>query len=383
VPHATVGIVGAGQLARMSYEAATRLDVHLRVLARDEAEAAARVFSDVVIGSPDDAGDLEAFSRICDVVTFDHELVDVDVLARLESQGHVIRPSAATLAIATDKRQQRETFARAGIPVPTHEPVHAPSDAVTVAETHGWPVVVKAASRGYDGRGVWTLASADEAAAVVTDAHQAGLDLFAEPHLQLEHELAVIVARRASGNMVVYPVVETIQVEGICHEVLVPARVDEGLAADAAKLGVEVAETIASVGLLAIEMFVVDGQILLNEVAARPHNSGHFSIDGAQTSQFENHLRSVLDLPLGEPALLAPAVAMCNVIGTDATGDPHERLATALEVPGAHVHLYGKTPRRGRKIGHVTAVGDDLDEVRGRARQSAEILAGGRMGGPR
>ena len=378
----TIGMVGAGQLARMSYEAAVPLNLPLRVLAEAPTESAALISTAVSIGSPDDRGDLERFADECDVVTFDHELVDLDVLRALGSTGHVLRPTAETLSVATDKQRQRELLGGAGLPLPANRPVGSVEDAVAFGGEHGWPIVLKAVRGGYDGRGVWIVDDEGSAAEVVGDASSAGLRLFAEPLLDLERELAVIVARRPGGATVTYPVVETIQVEGICHEVLAPARVDDALAVEAEELGRTVAETVGSVGLLAIEMFVVDGQVLLNELAARPHNSGHLTIEGATTSQFENHLRAVADLPLGDTTLRAPATAMVNVIGTPGTGNPTDRLGDALAVPGAHVHLYDKQPRPGRKIGHVTVLGDDLDEVRRRARTAAETLAGGTRGGP-
>lgn len=378
----TIGMVGAGQLARMSYEAAAPLNIPLRVLAEAPTESAALISTAVDIGSPDDRSDLERFAGSCDVVTFDHELVDLEVLRTLEAGGHVLRPSADTLAVATDKQRQRDLLGGRGLPLPANRPVASVDDAVAFGAEHGWPTVLKAVRGGYDGRGVWTVEDKDAAEDVLEHATSAGLRLFAEPLLALERELAVIVARRPGGDAVTYPVVETIQVDGICHEVLAPARLDARLTDEAARLGRAVAEAIDSVGTLAIEMFVVDGELLLNELAARPHNSGHLTIEGSTTSQFENHLRAVADLPLGDTALRTPAAAMVNVIGTPQTGDPTDRLAEALAVPGAHVHLYDKRPRPGRKIGHVTVLGDDLDDVRDRARRAAETLAGGTMGGP-
>jgi 5-(carboxyamino)imidazole ribonucleotide synthase len=380
---ATVGIVGAGQLARMTYEAGTRLDVRLRVLARDEDETAARIFSDVAIGSPDDAADLADFASTVTVMTFDHELVDVDAIRALEEDGHVIRPTARTLDVSTNKQRQRDVFSAAGLPLPVHRRVGEPADIEEVAAAHGWPVVLKAAQGGYDGRGVWTVGSVEVAVRTLGEAQDAGLELFVEPRVSLDRELAVLIARRPTGDAVTYPVVETIQVEGICHEVLAPARIDAALAAKATELGLAIAEEIDSVGILAVEMFVVGETLLINEIASRPHNSGHFTLDAARTSQFENHLRAVLDLPLGGTELTAPAAAMSNIIGTASTGDPRERRDQALEIAGVCVHLYGKKPRPGRKIGHTTAFGEDLSEARSRAREAAEILAGGAMGGPR
>lgn len=382
MPPPTVGMVGGGQLARMTYEAATPLNIPLRVLASDPSESAALISTAIDLGSPDDHDDLTRFASGCDVVTFDHELVDLDVLRQLESAGHVLRPSAATLAVATDKQRQRDLLGRRGLPLPSHRRVASVTDVSSFTDEHGWPVVLKAVRGGYDGRGVWIVDDEDAVAGVLEHAEQSDLRLFVEPLLEVERELAVIVARRPGGESVTYPVVETIQVDGICHEVLAPAPLPLDLADEATRLARTVAETIGAVGTLAVELFVVDGTVLLNELAARPHNSGHLTIEGATTSQFENHLRAVADLPLGATDLRAAAVAMVNVIGTPTTGDPTDRLAEALEVRGAHVHLYDKASRPGRKIGHVTVLGDDRDEVRARARTAAEILAGGTMGGP-
>jgi 5-(carboxyamino)imidazole ribonucleotide synthase len=376
----TVGVVGAGQLARMMYAAATRLDLHLKVLATRADESAAQIFADVALGSPDDRDDLFRLATGCDVVTFDHELVDLEVLRSLEQAGHVLRPSAEALSVATDKAAQRRMLGAAGFPLPEHTAVSNRDEAVRFADRHGWPLILKAVRGGYDGRGVWSVGSAEDAEQVLREATDAGLRLFTEPHLDLDREIAVVVARGADGDACAYPVVETIQVEGICREVLAPARIDPGLADVAGKIALGIAETIGAVGILAIEMFVVDGEVVVNELAARPHNSGHLTIDGAATSQFENHLRAVAGLPLGPTHLTAEDVAMVNVLGTASTGDPRERLSDALSVDGVHVHLYGKQPRPGRKIGHVTATGAGC---RDRARQAAEILAGGSMGGPR
>jgi 5-(carboxyamino)imidazole ribonucleotide synthase len=383
VTHVRVGMVGAGQLARMTYEAAGPLAIPMRLLAAREDDSAAKIATDVLIGPPDAESALRRLAEGVDVVTFDHELVDLGILERLEADGHTLRPSARTLGVATDKRAQRDVLGGAGVAIAPSADVDSAEDVRAVASEHGWPLVVKAVRGGYDGRGVWTVGSEDDAVAVMEDAAQAGLRLFAEPLLDIERELAVIVASGPSGQRVVYPPVETIQVEGICHEVLAPARVSRELADEAVRLGELIARTVGSVGILAIELFVVDGRLLLNELAARPHNSGHLTIEAAVTSQFENHLRGVLDMTLGDPSLIAPVAAMANIIGTPDTGDPHHRLADALAVRGAHIHLYDKEPRPGRKIGHVTVVGGGLGDVRERARSAAQILAGGPMGGPR
>lgn len=369
------GIVGAGQLARMTYQAGISLGLTVRLLAGSAAESAARVARDVVVGEATAAESLGAFAAECDVLTFDHELVDARQLAALEASGHCLRPAADTVGLAQDKRRQRVELGQQGFPVP---PFRAPADIATVvrlAAEHGWPVVLKAIRGGYDGRGVWVVGDVAQAAARLREAADRSVDLLVEAWVPIERELAVLVARRPGGETVVYPVVETVQVGGICHEVLAPAPIAPELAREAQRLGRSIAETIGATGVLAVELFVSAGQLLVNELAARPHNSGHYSIEGCVTSQFENHLRAILDWPLGDPSLVAPGAAMVNILGCGAD-DPRARLPIALSVPGVHVHLYDKPARAGRKLGHVTATGADITETRGRARRAVDILVG-------
>ncbi|MGH2352728.1 MAG: 5-(carboxyamino)imidazole ribonucleotide synthase, partial [Chloroflexota bacterium] len=321
----------------------------------------------------DDA--LAAFAAGCDVLTFDHELVDAGQLAALEAARYCLRPAAATMALAQNKRRQRADLGALGFPMPAHRLVRNAAELGAFAAEHGWPVVAKASRGGYDGRGVWVLADADAAAALLPEASARGLELLAEAWVPIEREVAVLVARRPGGEAVVYPIVETVQRDGICHELLVPAPISPELAAAARTLGLAIAEAVGATGILAVELFVSGGTPLINELAARPHNSGHYSIEGCITSQFENHLRAILDWPLGDTSLVAPAVATANVLGAS-TEDPHTRLPDALAVPGAHVHLYDKPARPGRKLGHVTTTGNDVMEARARARQAAAILAG-------
>ena len=368
-----VGIVGAGQLARMLYQASIPLGIEVRVLAERPDEAAALVAREVVIGSPRSPAELAAFAAGCDVVTFDHELVDAAAIA---ATGVTVWPGPATVAVAQDKLRQRALFARHGFPVPLYREVTSQADLEAFGAEAGWPVVLKAAEGGYDGRGVWVLASASEARDVVpTLAAQAG-PLLAERWVPIERELAVLVARRPSGQTVTYPVVETVQRDGICHQLRVPAALDDALAVEATRLAAAVAAAIEVVGIMALELFVADGALVVNEIAVRPHNSGHFSIEGTVTSQFEQHLRAVLDWPLGETALTAPAVVTVNLLGGDDSGDPRSLLPRALAVPGVHVHLYGKAARPGRKLGHVTTLGPTLGECEERAWRAAAILTG-------
>lgn len=371
----TVGIVGAGQLARMLGEAASELGVTTVVLAERADDAATAVAGHTVVGAADDRRALEELAARCDVVTLDHELVDLGLLAELDRRpGGAVRPGPGTLEAAVDKIAMRRRFDAAGLPGPAWAEVHGAADVERFAAGHGWPVVLKAARGGYDGKGVWPLGDAAEARSVVDAALGGGTPLLVEAMVPLEAELAALVARRPGGDVVAWPAVETAQVDGVCREVLVPGRLPADVRRAAADLGARVAEEVGSVGVLAVELFYAGGELLVNEIAARPHNSGHWTIEGATTSQFENHLRAVLDLPLGATDPTAPEVASVNVFGSAQAPDPVAALASALAVPGAHVHLYGKEPRPGRKLGHVTVTGSDPLSVRRRAWAAAVAL---------
>ncbi|MGE5597018.1 MAG: 5-(carboxyamino)imidazole ribonucleotide synthase [Hyphomicrobiales bacterium] len=368
---AVAGMVGGGQLARMTYQAAIPLGITLRVLAERPDDSAALIGAGTVIGSHESLGDLRAFAAGCDVLTFDHELVPPAHLAALEAEGHVLRPGASALRFAQDKAYQREVLGSLGLPVPVNRRVVSLHELAMFGDELGWPVVVKAIAGGYDGRGVWVFGEPGEAA----DLFATGREFLAEAFVPIDRELAVLVARRPGGELAVYPAVETVQVDGMCREVLAPAPLANDLRERIDALARRIAEATGVIGVFAIELFLTGGQLVLNEVAARPHNSGHYSIEGTVTSQFENHLRAVLDWPLGDTSLTAPAVVTVNVVGAS-DQDPRELLPRALEVPGVHVHLYGKGPRAGRKLGHVTALGDDPRTVRERALQAAALLTG-------
>ncbi|MDQ1696141.1 MAG: 5-(carboxyamino)imidazole ribonucleotide synthase [Frankiaceae bacterium] len=364
-------MVGAGQLARMTHQAAISLGLSLRVLAESAQDGAATVVTDVELGAPDDLSALLRFAKGCDVVTFDHEHVPQEHLLALEDTGVAVRPGSAALLFAQDKLAQRTRLAELGIPVPAFAPVTGPQDVARFGEAHGWPVVLKAVRGGYDGRGVWML---NEAPQQLPDR-----PVYVEQRVPLIHELAIQVARRPSGSVRAWPVVETVQQEGICVEVVAPApRLSPALATEAERLGVTLAEQLGVTGVLAVELFEAPGGLLVNELAMRPHNSGHWSIEGSTTSQFHQHLRAVLDWPLGDPTPLTPVSVMANLLGGE-----HTELATSLPaaleaVPEAHVHLYGKDPRPGRKLGHVTVLGDDVVDTRERARLAVAILRGDR-----
>ncbi|GII75466.1 N5-carboxyaminoimidazole ribonucleotide synthase [Sphaerisporangium rufum] len=359
----------------MTQQAAIALGVDLRVLAAAPDESAARVIRDVRIGHHTDLDALRAFAAGCDAVTFDHEHVPTGHVEALAAAGVAVRPGAAALVHAQDKAVMRERLGAAGVPCPAWARVASAADLKEFGEEHGWPVVLKAVRGGYDGRGVWVCDSAEQAAEVLGS----GVELMAEAFVPFERELAVLVARSPHGQGVSYPVVETVQRDGICVEVIAPAPgLDPEHAARAQHIALKVATELGVTGLLAVEMFQLPGgRVVVNELAMRPHNSGHWTIEGARTSQFEQHLRAVLDLPLGSPSPVAPVAVMANVLG-GADPDVFARYEHVMaHDPGVKVHFYGKEVRPGRKIGHVTALGTDLAEVRARARHAAVHLATG------
>ena len=411
-----MAVIGGGQLARMMQEEASALGVHLRALVEAPDGSAAQVMPDAPVGRADDAGavhDLlqpkqgEQPQDLADaaVLTFEHEHQDHALLQQLAAQGVSVQPSAQALLYARDKLEMRRAMTRLELPQPAWSPVSQPAEVLEFAVQHGWPVVLKTPQGGYDGHGVllvndaaelengeaakWFKALAD-GAGVGGGGSLGGAQvscLLVEQAVNFTRELAALVARNPSGQVEAWPVVETVQVEGMCDTVLAPAP---GLKPATAALAQQVAKRVASelevTGVLAVEMFVVEGdggdQLYINELAMRPHNSGHWSQDGALTSQFEQHLRAVLDWPLGSAQLVAPTV-MVNVIGwrqeTDAPlPDPSSRLAQALQVaPQAKIHLYGKQARRGRKLGHVNlslAEGQDPAQAVEIGRQVAHVL---------
>lgn len=360
----------------MTIQAAIPLAIPIVLLAERADDGAALVAPKVIVGPPDSAEGLAALAGCCDVITFDHELVPVERLEYLERAGHRLAPSAATMALAQNKRLQREVFSAAGLPVPPFTMIDEVDELTAFGREHGWPLVLKAARGGYDGRGVWIAPDADHGERLAAKLLASGVELMAEQWVSIERELAILVARRPNGETATYPLVETVQVDGMCREIVAPAAVSIAIAAEAQEIAKSIAERSGVVGVLAVELFVVGGKVLINEMAARPHNSGHYTIDGCVTSQFEQHLRAILDWPLGSTALTAPAVVTVNVIGDASGADPASRLAGALAVEGAHVHFYGKGPRAGRKLGHVTVCGDDLAEVRERANRAVAALGG-------
>lgn len=373
-----VGVIGGGQLARMMQPAAIALGVRLRVLAQSPDESAAQVVPDVHLGAHDDAEAVLAFARGCDVVTFDHEHVPTPILEALIGRGIPVRPGPGALIHAQDKAVMRERLTGIGVPAPLWRRVAQAGEVADFAAEAGWPVVLKATRGGYDGKGVWVVDGPDQAARVVEDAASRGIALLAEARVAFVRELSAQVARSPHGQAVAYPVVETVQRDGVCREVYAPAP---GLTADQAVEAQRIALTIAReldvTGMLAVELFQeADGALRVNELAMRPHNSGHWSIDAAVTSQFENHLRAVLDLPLGSPALTAPVAVMANVLGMDLPEVYPAYLHCMARDPALKIHMYGKAVKAGRKIGHVTVAGADRDDCVESARHAAAYLRG-------
>ncbi|GAA1255562.1 5-(carboxyamino)imidazole ribonucleotide synthase [Oryzihumus leptocrescens] len=385
-----VGIIGGGQLARMCQPPAVGLAVTLSVLAETPDASAALVVPSAPVGDYTDVETVREWARSCDVVTFDHEHVPAPVLAALEADGVPLHPSPAALVFAQDKLAMRRRLSEVGVGCPRWAAVRTAEELKAFGEDVGWPVVVKTPRGGYDGKGVRVVGSVDEAAdwleASARDAASGGPlaeGLLAEEKVEFTRELAVLVARSPSGQAATWPVVETVQVDGICTEVLAPAPgMSDDLSAELTEAALRVAGALEVTGVMAVEMFEVshphtgEPDYVVNELAMRPHNSGHWSIDGAVTSQFENHLRAVLDLPLGSTAPRAPWTVMANVLGGDYPElYPAYRHIMARD-PGARFHLYGKGVRPGRKIGHVNVSGDDLADLRERAGHAADYLRG-------
>src|SRR3954454_3183560 len=376
-----VAMVGGGQLSRMTHQAAIALGQSLRVLATDPAESAALVAGDIRIGDHRDLAALQGLADGATVVTFDHEHVPTEHLRALERAGHRVAPGPAALVHAQDKLVLRRALADAAEPQPAWAEAATVHAVTAFAEDVGWPVVLKTPRGGYDGKGVFVVDGPDQVAALLEE-HGT---LLAEERVAMVRELSAQVARSPFGQVAVWPVVETVQRDGVCAEVVAPAPgLDERRAVAAQELAIRIADRLGVVGMLAVELFETADGVLVNELAMRPHNSGHWTIEGARTSQFEQHLRAVLDYPLGSTAMSAPVVVMANVLGgaastADWAGPPLDERVHHLMAhwPDVKLHWYGKGQRRGRKLGHVTALGDDLAEVRTRAAAAARYLADG------
>ncbi|MFC9841166.1 5-(carboxyamino)imidazole ribonucleotide synthase [Rhodococcus sp. NPDC127530] len=379
-----VTMIGGGQLARMTHQAAIALGQTLRVLSGTADEPAAQVSPDVVLGSHTDLDALRRAAVGSHALTFDHEHVPTEHLDVLVAEGVNVQPPPTALIYAQDKLAMRRKLAELGAPIPAYAEVTWAEDLVKFGAEHGWPVVIKAVRGGYDGRGVWITDDSDEAERIVTRQLDKGVSLIVEEKVEMRRELSAMVARSPFGQGATWPVVETVQRHGQCAVVLAPApALPDSVAEAAEELALRIASELGVVGAMAVELFeTTDGRLVVNELAMRPHNSGHWTMDGARTSQFEQHLRAVLDYPLGDTAPLAPITVMANVLGapTAPQMSMDERVHHLFaRMPDAKIHLYGKGEREDRKIGHVNIVGgpgsiDDPEYV-ARVRERAERAA--------
>ncbi len=374
-PFPTVGILGGGQLGKMMAAEAARMSVDVKLLSPKDA-GPMKAYAGSQAGDWTDPKVLRDFAADCDVITVESEWAPAAETADVVSDDTDVWPSPETLRLIKDKGVQNRRLADAGCPVPAFECCETLEDALTAADTFGYPVVLKQYRGSYDGYGNATVHSEE-------GLREAWPDLAADDGLLVEtfadftRELAVQVARRPNGEQVVYPVAYTEQRNHRCHAVEVPAEVDPDVAKDAQSIAQSAVDVVNGVGLVAVELFEMpDGRVLVNELAPRPHNTGHYSIEGSHTSQFENHLRAILDWPLGDPSLRSPVAVMVNVLG-EREGTPPDAsgLPEALDVQGASIHVYGKPDvRPGRKMGHVTALGTDRSDTRNRADRAAAAI---------
>jgi 5-(carboxyamino)imidazole ribonucleotide synthase len=347
-PFPVVGIIGAGQLARMTVAPAIALGVTLKLFAQDKNDSAAQI-CDHVVGDFRSLEEVSAFARDCDVVTFEHELVPLSVIKGLEADGVRVYPPSSAFVYSQDKAQMRKVLN--DLPSPQWQLI------TDETEVYSFPVIAKAISGGYDGRGVWKISSTDMLAEIIAINPQ----LLIEELVDFDSEIAVMVARSPHGQASTWAPTQTIQENGICTRTVTPAaRVSPEVCEKASALALTIAERVGLVGVMAVEMFVKGDQLFINELAMRPHNSGHWTIEGSVTSQFEQHLRAILDLPLGDPSMTAPYAVMGNILGGDKSDMYRPYLHLMARNPELKVHQYMKEVRPGRKIGHVNAVGEDL-----------------------
>ncbi len=371
-----IGIVGGGQLAKMTSLPAMAIGCEVVILEKSEGTPSQSLAAEVLFGDWDQPGPLLELAQKVDIVTLENEFVDAGALAHLEQAGHLLYPSSKTIALVQDKLIQKQTLEAAGIPVAPFIAVSTKEDIISAGEQLGWPMVLKARRNGYDGKGNATV----EQASAIDDAWNKldgdKRELYVEAFCPFKGELAVMVTRSVDGEMVNYPVVESVQRDHICHIVRAPARIAPELAQRAVDMARKAVTTIDGVGTIGVEMFLTeDDKIILNEMAPRVHNSGHYTIEACECSQFENHVRAILGLPLGSCAMIAPAAIMINLLGEEEGSGYPAGIDQALSVAGAHIHVYGKAATRiGRKMGHITALGQTMAEAEQKAETAANYI---------
>jgi 5-(carboxyamino)imidazole ribonucleotide synthase len=372
-----LGILGGGQLAQMTTQAAVSLGIETAIFERKPDSPASRLTHHNVVGDWEDDSLIRTFADLSDVVTLENEFVDASVLNRLQALSLPVYPTAHTLRIIQDKLRQKRAMETAGLPLPPFREITSQDDVVTAAESLGWPLVLKARREGYDGYGNATLHSTDDISAAWDKLGvEQGRELLVEGFVPFVRELAVMVLRGRDGEIRTYPVVETVQQNHICHVVRAPAAISGAVKQRAIDIATQAVETVAGVGVFGVELFELeDGTVLYNEMAPRPHNSGHYTIEACETSQFENHIRAVLGWPLGSTAMVKPAAVMVNTLGSTQGTAAADAAREALGMAGAHIHIYAKRDvRPGRKMGHVTALGTTLEEAEATARQAATLV---------
>ena len=373
-----IGVIGGGQLARMMTAPAINLGLEIKVLA--EAAGSSAKMATTQIGDYNLLEVVREFASTVDVITFDHEHVPIKVLEALEAEGVNVQPPSKALAFAQNKLHMRQKLGALGLPMPAWAEIKDASSLDDFIAANGGVAILKTPIGGYDGKGVRVVRSAADASDWLDNLADFGGSLLAEEKVDFVRELAQLSARRPSGEFVAWPLVETIQENGVCSVVLAPApNAPDEILAKTKAIAEQVAQGLGVTGVLAVEMFEArDGRIVINELAMRPHNSGHFSIEGSVTSQFEQHLRAVLDLPLGSTAPRAAHSVMVNLLGVDDKNDFVQAYAKALVAhPEAKIHTYGKGPRAGRKMGHVTVVADSVEHALAEARGAAAVLLRG------
>ena len=360
----TVGVIGAGQLARMMVAPASALGINLILFAQSGDDPGAQV-TNHVIGDYSDLAALQKFAQGCDVITFEHELVPLSVIKGLESAGVRVYPSSSAFLYSQDKAEMRKKLAR--FPAPEWKVV------TSTSEVDQYPLIAKAISGGYDGRGVWKINSQDELAEVLRTTPR----LLIEELISFDSEIAVMVARSPHGQATTWAPTQTVQEDGICTMTISPAQeISDEIAERAQKLALEIAAEVGVIGVMSVEMFVKGEKIFINELAMRPHNSGHWTIDGSRTSQFEQHLRAILDLPLGDPAMTAEYAVMGNILGGEKTDMYRPYLHLMARNPDLKFHQYKKEVRPGRKIGHVTATGSNLLQLTLDVQHARDYISG-------
>jgi 5-(carboxyamino)imidazole ribonucleotide synthase len=371
-----LGIIGGGQLARMTAIAALPLGCEVIVLEKNPSSPAARLSPDSVVGDWNDPATLSKFAERCDVISLENEFVDAAALEVLENAGHQVFPGTKCIAVTQDKFAQKSTLQKFGIAVPQFCAVSSPAEIIAAGKNFGWPLVLKTRRNGYDGKGNFTLKSESDIAAGWQTLGGGKNELMVEAWFPFVKELAVIVTRGRDGATAVYPVVETIQRNHVCHVVKAPAQISDELAKRASALAKRAVEAVGGVGSFGVEMFLSsDGELAINELAPRVHNSGHYTIEACDCSQFENHVRAVLGWPLGNPRMVAPAAVMVNLLGTEKTSGEPRGLQNALRQAGARVHIYGKlTSGVGRKMGHITVLENSVEEAQAVAERAAKEI---------